>query len=382
MEKITCKTPENQFLFHCFFSIEDPRVKGRCTYPLINILVMTLCALIANCDDWESIALFAKERRRWLNQFIDMSLGIPSPLTFARVFSIIDPKAFQTCLQHWVAQITSLVAGDMIAIDGKTARGSSRKQRHQKGIHMVNAYVGNSKTTLASMKVPDKSNEIKAIPDLLKTIDPAGCIITIDAMGTQKGIAKLIRKKQAHYVLCLKDNHHRFHRKVRRLFQEAASMNVESMVIENKETNDYGHARIEERTYTILPMMYLRQYKQTWTDLTAFIQVKRVRHLASGEIEQAACYYITSIPFKKTDQMLQAIRGHWQVENGLHYRLDVGMAEDASQIARGHAAENLSIMRKLVLKLLDNETSYQAGVRRKRKRAALSTRYLRKVVGF
>ena len=382
MNKVTRNSGENQYLFDCFLSIKDPRVEGRCVYSLINIVVITLCALISGCDTWEAIELFGKQRKRWLSRYLDLNNSIPSHQTFARVFSLINPKEFQRSLAEWMREITQLLTRDVIAVDGKTSRGSSRSTREEKGIHMVNAYVGRTKSTLASIKLPDKTNEIKAIPTLLKMINPNGCIITTDAMGTQRGIAKLIRKKQAHYVLCLKGNHKRLNKKVRCLFEKSDEVDYKSMLFRHSESHDYGHSRIEERTYTILPSMYLPQYQKEWKDLSAFIRVDSVRHLSNGKIERASHYYITSLPFKENKKMCHAIREHWQVENGLHYRLDVGLNEDSSQITRGHAPENLSIMRKIVLKLLDREKSYQAGVASKRSKAALNTRYLRKVVGF
>ena len=369
-------------MFNCFLSVKDPRVAGRCTYPLINIIAITLCALICGCDTWESIELFARERRRWLKRFLDLSAGIPSHQTIARVFSLIDPVKLQHCLADWMRSITQLSTRDVIAVDGKTVRGSSHRRSDKTGIHLVNAYVGRLKASLASLKVPDKTNEIKAIPELLKLINPSGCIVTTDAMGTQRGIANLIRQKRGHYVLCLKDNHKRLNRKVRNLFDCAEAHHYQSMVMKEEATDDYGHSRIEERVYTVLPSMYLWRYQRQWRDLSAFIRVKTIRHLADGTVEKESRFYMTSLPFNESANACHAIREHWQVENGLHYRLDVGLREDASPIYRGHAPENLSLLRKIVLKLLDNEKSYCAGVASKRRKAALSTRYLRKVVGF
>lgn len=382
MSKVTRKSLRYQSLFNCFFKIKDPRVMGRCLYPLSTVMIIILLALISNCDGWKSIELFAYKRKRFLSQFVDLSCGIPSHYTFARIFSLIDPENFDECVREWVSKICHLMIFDLINIDGKTVCGSSHDRSGKKGIHIVNAYSPRNKVLLGSVKTPDKSNEIKGIPILIKNLNPQGCIITADAMGTQRGIAKLIREKRAHYVLALKENHKRFYRKVNRLFTLAEEKKFEGMVYKKHGTKDYGHGRIEEREYTILPMMYLDFCKKDWRDLSAFIRVKSRRYLVDGKIEESIRYYITSLPFKKYLKMCEAVREHWSVENSLHWKLDVGLHEDDCPIYRGYADQNLSIMRKIVLKLLEEEKSTNLGVSMKRLQAALSTRYLKKVVGL
>lgn len=382
MLESTRKLGKNQYLFHCFLSITDPRVGGRTTYSLLSILVIVLCSLLCGCDTWKAMALFARSRKRWLSQFIDLSSGIPSHQTLARVFSLIDPGEFERCLRAWIEEISQYFTDDLIAIDGKTSRGSSHKRSNKKATHLINAYSPRLSCAIASTVTPDKTNEIKGIPLLLKALSIEGKVITIDAMGTQKGIAKLIRLKKADYVLALKMNHERMHRKVDNLFQKADALNYNAMVFQQKETTNYDHSRFEQRTYTILPAMYLPTYSQTWKDLKAFVRVQSARHMPSGSIEMATRYYITSLPYKKYRLMCQAIRDHWQIENGLHYKLDVGMNEDRCPIYRGYADRNLSIMRKIVLKLLTQDTSSQDGIALKRMKAALSTQYLKKVIGF
>lgn len=380
--QVTRKFKKNQSLFNCFLTIKDPRVGGRCTHPLLSILVIVLCGLICGCDGWKAMELLAKSRKRWLSQFIDLSSGIPSHQTLARVFSIIEPQEFERCLQDWIAEMCVLFEDDIIAIDGKTSRGSSHKRGNKPAIHMINAYNPRSASPLGSTLTPNKSNEIKGIPILLKQLNLKNKIVTIDAMGTQKGIAKLIRLKQADYVLALKKNQGKLYKKVDKLFQKADELTYTAMVYQQKESSNYDHSRFETRRYTVLPMMYLPAFSKQWKDLNAFIRVESERYLACGNIEQATRYYISSLSFKKYRKMQEAIRQHWQVENGLHYKLDVGMDEDACPIYRGYAAINLTIMRKIVLKLLVDETSSREGIALKRLKAALSTQYLKKVVGF
>ncbi|WP_058513685.1 ISAs1 family transposase [Legionella santicrucis] len=373
---------KNQYLFHCFLSINDPRVGGRCTYSLLSILVIVLCGLICGCNGWKAMEVFAKSRKRWLSQFIDLSEGVPSHQTLGRVFSLIEPLEFERCIREWVEAISLLFVDDVIAIDGKTSRGSSHQRGNKKASHLLNAFSPRLSATLGSIATPDKSNEIKGIPILLKALNIKDKIITIDAMGTQKGIANLIRLKQAHYVLALKKNHEQLHKRVDSLFAKADELNYKAMVYQQSESRNYDHSRIEERTYTLLPAMYLPGYRQQWKDLSVYIRVESIRHLPTGNIERATRYYITSLPYKKHQTIQQAIRQHWQIENGLHYKLDVGMNEDQCPIYRGYADRNLSIMRKIVLKLLEDDQSSQKGIALKRLKAALSTKYLRKVIGF
>jgi predicted transposase YbfD/YdcC len=304
----TRKFGKNQYLFHCFLSIPDPRVGGRCRYSLLTILVIVLCGLIYGCDSWKSMELFARTRKRWLGQFIDISEGIPSQYTLARVFSLIEPLEFERCLSSWMEEISQLFVDDVIAVDGKTSCGSSHQRGNKKATHLINAYSPRASTTLASTATPDKSNEIKGIPILLKALAIKDKIITIDAMGTQKGIANLIRLKQAHYVLALKKNHQRLYRKVADLFKQADAANYKDMVYQQQGSNDYNHSRLEERTYTILPAMYLPAYTQHWKGLSAYVRVQSTRHLPTGEIEKATRYYMTSLPYKKYKKMCKAIR--------------------------------------------------------------------------
>lgn len=384
MEKITRISLEDQPLFKVFLNLKDPRVSGRCLYPLINIIFITVCALVSGCDGWRAIENFGREKIRWLSQFIHLENGIPTHLTIARVIARIDPKALEHCVRQWFWQIYQLSMWDIINFDGKTACASGHVNGEKKNMHLVNAFSPKYHVALGSERVADKSNEIKAIPILLKELNVAGTIITSDAMGTQKGIANLIREKQAHYVLSLKENHKRFYREVESIFIKADQLRHQNMVSDDKKTNDYGHQRIENREYTILPLMYFFKYKKVWRDLQAIVRVKSSTQILQKYKcdESATRYYITSIPFKMRDKMCEAIRTHWSIENKLHWKLDVGMHEDDCQIYRGFADQNLAAMRKVVLALLEKERSFQAGIELKRHKAALSTRYLRKVLNL
>lgn len=226
MEKVTHISLQDQPLFKVFLNLKDPRVRGRCLYPLINIIFITVCALISGCDSWKAIENFSRERIRWLSQFIPLKNGIPSHLTIVRVIARIDSKALEHCVRQWFWQIYQLSAWDIINFDGKTACASGHVNGDKKNMHLVNAFSPKYNVSLGSERVTDKSNEIKAIPILLKELNISGTIITSDAMGTQKGIANLIREKQANYVLALKENHKKFYRKVESTFIKADPIKI------------------------------------------------------------------------------------------------------------------------------------------------------------
>jgi predicted transposase YbfD/YdcC len=281
----------------------------------------------------------------------------------------------------WAVEITELTPGTIISIDGKTVRKSFHKRIEQKPLHLVNAYVGNQKITVGAVKTPDKTNEIRAIPILLKSLHIKDCIITMDAMGMHKGIVKLIRLRGANYVLALKMNHKKFYRCVSQLFNKALSRDYKAMVFKEENTFDYGHGRIECREYRFLPIMYLHQFKQHWQGLETIIQVKSTRDIGDKK-EESIRYYISSLSLKEYKSIQKSIREHWSVENGLHWKLDVAMHEDQCRIYNPNAAENFSTLRKLVLHCLEKEKSTDRGIAFKQWKAALNTDYLQTVIGF
>lgn len=306
---------------------------------------------------------------------------IPSHQTICRVFSLIPAAELMACFIDWCVSNNSLAQYDIIAIDGKTLRKSGNQNANQKPLHLINAYVTNRGITIGAIKTPDKTNEIKGIPPLLKSLQIAGCIITIDAIGTQKGIANLIILKGANYILALKKNHKQFYKKVRTIFTRADELNYQSMVYKENITSDYGHSRYEKREYKVLPIMYLPFEKDIWKGLQTIIQVKAIRDTGK-EKQETIHYYISSLALKDFMLISQGIRQHWHVENGLHWKLDVAMQEDACRIYDVNAAENFSTLRKLVLQILEKDKSIKCGIAFKQWKAALSTDYLEKLLGF
>lgn len=383
MDKNTLSLSLGQSIIETFSPLKDPRARGKSSHRLIDIIVISICAIICGARHWNQIAEFGRQRESWLKQFIQLPNGIPSHQTFCRVLGLIAPEELMKCFMSWSCKTTPLSPNDIIAIDGKTVRGSGHKANNRGPLHLINAYVVDRNVTLGAVKTPDKSNEIKGIPLLLKSLAIKDCIITIDAMGTQKGIAKLIRLKGAHYVLALKGNQGKLHRLVKDLFTKIATTELKTMVYRQHQTSDYGHHRIETRKYTVLPLMYLQPYiRPDWLDLETFIEVESRREMLNGDIEVEKRYYISSLPLNQYQRASLATRSHWQVENKLHWKLDVSMQEDSCPIYHPRASENFSTLRKLVLQLLEKEQSSSQGIPFKQWKAALNNDYLQKVVGF
>jgi predicted transposase YbfD/YdcC len=381
MDKDIKRTPVAQPIITCFSSLEDPRVMGRTKHKLVDIIVISICAIICGAKCWNQIAVFGELRKGWFETFLELPNGIPSKYTFGRVFALIEPSHLQECFIAWTKEVSKISSGEIVAIDGKTLRKSFHKDAGKEPLHIVNAFAVNNGITLGSMKVPDKSNEIKGIPKLLNMLKLTGCIVTIDAMGTQKGIAKLIRMKGAHYVLALKKNQGRLHKKVSNLFTRAEQLHYQNMVYKVHTTNNYDHSRIEQRTYRILPIMYLHDFSRQWKDIKSVVEVKSTVETKKNKTTERR-YYISSLALKDYKNIAKSIRHHWSVENKLHWKLDVAMGEDACRIYKERAAENFSALRKLALFYLEKDLSFRGGIAFKHFVAAQDPLYLPKLLGM
>ncbi len=381
MNKDIKRTRIAQPIITNFSLLEDPRVIGRTQHKLVDIIVIAICAIICGAKHWNQIAIFGELRKDWFKTFLELPNEIPSKYTFGRVFSLIEPASFQECFIAWTREVSKISSGEIVAIDGKTLRKSFHKEAGKEALHIVNAFAVNNRITLGSIKVPDKSNEIKGIPKLLNMLKLTGCIVTIDAMGTQKGIAKLIRMKGAHYVLALKKNQGNLHKKVSTLFAKAEELHYQNMVYKVHSTNDYEHSRIEQRTYRILPIMYLQSFTQQWKDIQSVIEVKSTVETRNNKSSETR-YYISSLPIKDYKNIAKSIRHHWAVENKLHWKLDVAMGEDACRIYKEQAAENFSALRKLALFYLEQERSVKGGIAFKHFMAAQDPHYLPKILNL
>jgi predicted transposase YbfD/YdcC len=357
-----------------FSLLTDPRILLKNKHKLIDIVVITVCAVLAGADDWVEIAGFGRAKEDWFRTFLELPNGIPCHDTFGRVFARIEPEEFGKCLISWIREVFPSTGTDVIAIDGKTSRRSHDRANGKGPIHMVNAWAVENRLILGQVKTEDKSNEIKAIPELLKIIDIKGCVVTTDAMGCQKEIAKQIVEQEGDYVLALKGNQGNLHKEVELLFEKAKEANYEDLPHDSHTTVDGGHGRIETRTYTTIGDVDWFEEKAKWAKLTTFGLVESERDMGDHTTQETR-YFISSLP-NDAKRFGEACRGHWGVENGLHWCLDIAFREDDSRVRKGHGATNLAIIRRFALSLVKQDPLRKVGVKASRKQAGWDNRYL------
>lgn len=368
-----------------FKNIPDPRVVRTREHKLIDILVIGVCCLICGGEGFSDMESFGKSKREWFDRFLELPNGIPSHDTFNRVFSAIDPQAFAECFILWTDSFRSHFNGEIIAMDGKALRHACNKDTPM--TYIVSAWASENGLTLGQVKVEDKSNEITAIPELLRILDLAGCIVTIDAMGCQKKIAKEIIESDADYVLALKGNQGIAHEEIRSFFDDIVpadpSMPQPPSLdgADYLETVDVDHGRIETRRYWISNDLDWFEDKEKWEGLQSVGMVESVREIGD-ERSYERRFFLASIDCDAT-LFAKACREHWGVENSLHWTLDVTFREDNSRARAGNAAENLAALRRLALNMLKNENSKKSlSIRRKRLMAGWDNSYLGKILGI
>ena len=369
--------PKNGIAEH-FASVQDPRIERTKDHLLIDILTIAILAVICGADGWVGIATYGKAKQTWLKTFLALPNGIPSHDTFARVFALLEPEQLQTAFLSWVRSVSRLTAGEVIAIDGKTARRSYDKGKGKGAIHMVSAWASQNRLVLGQRKVDDKSNEITAIPELLKVLDIQGCIVTIDAMGTQKAIAQQIVEQGGDYVLALKGNQGNLFEDVEQIFEQAFSTNFKNIEYDFYETNDVGHGRVEQRRCWSLGQVEWLIDAEKWAQFTSIARIESVRD-CEGKISREVRYYISSLA-PDAQRLAEAIRTHWSVENPLHWVLDIAFREDESRIRNGHAPENFTLLRHLAVSALNQEKTAKVGIKNKRLKAGWDDDYLLKVL--
>jgi predicted transposase YbfD/YdcC len=361
-----------------FQELTDPRRRPP-TYPLVNIVVMALCAVLSGADDFVAIADWAREKKQWLAKFLDMSEGVPSHDRFNTIFAAINPYEFEKCLLSWITALHDITEGQVIAIDGKTLRRSFDAASSKAAIHMVSAWATANHITLGQRVTDAKSNEITAIPKLLEMLEIQGCLITIDAMGCQREIAKKIVDAKANYVLAVKDNQKKLHKEIRSFFDEHLEDDCRSIDCRRHETHEKGHGRQDSRFYYLAKLPEGFSECGKWAGLKAIGIVCRVTTHGDGRETSEIRYYIAS-RYMSGKKFAEAVRGHWGIENSCHWQLDVTFGEDQSRIRKGHADCNFSLLRRTVLSLLKNNTSLKVGVKNKRLNAAWSDDYRLKVL--
>jgi predicted transposase YbfD/YdcC len=360
-----------------FADLTDPR-RRKVVYPLINIVAIAICAVIAGADDFVSIAEWGRQKRDWLSKILDLSSGIPSHDRFNAVFAALKPAEFEKCLVSWITALHELTAGQVVAIDGKTLRHSYDKATGKSAIHMVSAWATANHISLGQVVVDAKSNEITAIPQLLQLLEISGSVVTIDAMGCQTAIAETIVNGGADYVLAVKDNQPTSHAGIAAHFLDQMEDDFARIKVSQHETKERGHGRDEHRTYMVCDA------PADLPDLARWKNLKRIgiaisETIRDGKTTDEVRYYILSRKMSARS-FGAAVHGHWGIENRLHLQLDVTFGEDQCRIRKGNADANFSILRRTALSLLKNEKTAKVGMKNKRLTAAWNTEYLEKVL--
>lgn len=355
--------PLQQFATH-FANLTDPRMERTRRHVLQDILVIALCAMIANGNTWVDIENYGKTKLDFLRRFLELPNGIPSHDTFGRVFAKLDPAALLVCLQTWLHDLREKLGGKQVAIDGKTLRGSHDGDARPNALHLVSAWATEARLFLGQLAVDQKSNEITAIPQLLELLDIKGDTVTIDAMGCQKEIAQTIVSKEANYVLQVKDNQPTLHQALSEAFIQFADDDYAEPSLRRFKTFDHDHGREETREYFIADVPADLPMAADWTGLKSIGMVLRTRK-EGDHTSQEVAFYISSLE-AKVKAFARAVRGHWGIETTLHWSLDVTFSEDQSRVRKDRGPENLGMLRRLVVSILQQDTSSKASLRAKR----------------
>jgi predicted transposase YbfD/YdcC len=362
-----------------FNELEDPRLDNHNRrHNLIDMLVITILGVICGADGWVEVATFGRSKYEWLKSFLELPNGIPSHDTFGRVFALLNPKCLEDCFLKWMKSLVSNDAEEIIAIDGKTLRRSYDRASKKAAIHMVSVWSSVNSVVLGQIKTEEKSNEITAIPELLDMLDISGCIVTIDAMGCQKEIVKKIVDKKGDYVLGLKGNQGTLHEDVKLYLEACCSNDFKKVEHDYYETIEKEHGRIDIRRYWTTSEIEWLENRNNWKNLHTICMVESERHVGN-EISKERRFYISSLA-SNAKKIGNAVRKHWGVENSLHWSLDVTFNEDQCRIRKGHAAENLAVVRHIALNLLKQEKTAKVGLKIKRSKAGWDKAYLLQVL--
>jgi len=363
-------------LIGCLRVIKDPRIDRTKRHPLVSVLFIGISAVLCGAETWEQMEDFGDERKAWLEQYVALPHGIPSHDTFGRVFAQIDSKAFQESFLGWIKLVSMKMPGQIISIDGKTLRRSHDRAKGKEALHLVSAWACANHLVLGQVQTDEKSNEITAIPELLKLLDLCGSIVTVDAMGTQKDIAEEIQNKKADYVMALKGNHELLHNEVKTYWGDPQLPQTE---YQSFETVDKGHGRMEIRRYRISDQIQWLEPRMKWKGLKTIGMVESERTIQEQTTIERR-YYLSSL---KADakEFARAVREHWSIENQLHWSLDVSFREDQCRVRIQKAAENFALLRRMALHILKQDKTQNKSINRKRWLAAMNPDYLRLLLG-
>lgn len=364
-------------LFEPFTHLSDPR-SSNISHRLFDMFVIALCAVISGAEGWEDIEDYGHAQAEWFAQFLALPHGIPSHDTFSRVFCRLNPDQLTHCFIQWSEALRDHSAGELVSVDGKTLRHSFDRAAAKAAIHMISAWAGANRLVLGQVKVDDKSNEITAIPQLLALLDLKETTVTIDAMGCQKEIAQHIIDQEADYVLALKDNHPTLYDNTRLLLGDIKAGRLDGSPSDFVETVDADHGRIETRRYWITSDVECLGAKTSWPGLQS-VGMAESRFEVGDPVSVETRYFLTSLPCE-AQGFAQAVRGHWGIENSLHWVLDVSFGEDACRIRKGDGPQNLAVLRHMAMNLMGRETHAKRGIKARRKRAGWDRRYLTQIL--
>jgi len=372
-------------LIEHFKGLPDPRVERTKDHDLIDILVIAICTLLCAGESFNDMEDFGNAKQDWFKTFLRLRNGIPSHDTFNRLFAALDPQAFLDCFLRWTQSLRVAVAQEIVALDGKALRRALACDQSVK--YVVSAWAEDNGLVLGQLKVADQSNEITALPELLRVLELSGCIVTVDAMGTQKKIAKEIIEADADYVLALKGNHETVHEEVKSFLDATVAEKHSKPLKPSKavanlaqlETVEKDHGRIETRRYYQSAELDWFADRAQWEGLKSVGMVEAIREVGAQRTVERR-YYLSSLP-PGVETFARAVRSHWSIENKLHWVLDVQMREDQSRARAGYAAENLATLRRLALNLLKREKTKRRGIRGKQLNASWNHAYLLRLLG-
>ncbi len=383
-----------------FVTITDPRLEHNKAHKLIDIITLSICGVVAGCDSWVEIEEFGHDRRSWLKTFLALPGGIPSHDTLGRVFALINPREFQAAFAAWMQSVATTTKGQVIAIDGKTSRRTfggkeratqgSSENSFTKALHLVSAFATANGVALGQVATDAKSNEITAIPELLKLLDLKGCLVTTDAMGCQGDIVADIVERGGDYLLAVKGNQGNLHKDIKAVFAD------ETVPRDTNVTKDTGHGRIDMRTCEVItgPAVFEHiRHNNNWVSLHTLVKVTTERTIretkkrsdgaaVTPHASHESRYYICSDEEPTAKRLQQAVREHWGVENNLHWTIDMAFREDESRIRTGHAPSNMAVLRHIALNLIRADKDRKVGIKISRHKAGRSTDYLEKLLGW
>jgi len=361
-----------------FSKLKDPRIDRTKKHLLMDIIALTICAVISNAEGWEEIEAYGKQKIDFLKTFLKLPNGIPSHDTIERVFQAIKPAEFERCFRDWTQALASELGLKLVAIDGKTLRRSFDRASAKAALHLISAWSVENHLVLGQQAVDGKSNEITAIPKLLQTLDLEGAIVTIDAMGCQKEIARQIVKQKADFCLAVKDNQPTLHQYLQDYFLNLSLTGRAGVTCDERVTRGKAHGREETRRYltTAAPQEMLDQFPE-WEGVQSIGQAMTITQRDGNETCEIR-YFINSFK-SNAGKFARAVRGHWGIENSLHWVLDVTFHEDQSRIRKGHGAENFALLRRMVIGLI-KRANLKGSIRRHRKTAAWSNDHLLKLL--